>query len=85
MNIIMKCGHTANGFKIVDGKEIPCCIICECTEPSEDQTMVKKLDGREAMCNYCGHKTQSKIDLPFFKYKLNEKYDEYYDGCFGWD
>lgn len=47
--------------------------------------MVGRLENREAKCTECGHKTQSRADLPFFEYLPNEEYDKYYDGCFGWD
>ena len=81
-NIVMKCGHTANAVKLVKGKKIPCCVICDCTEPCEKSI---SLDGRKARCTYCGHTAKSDISLPFFEYRPNEKYDKYYDGCFGWD
>jgi hypothetical protein len=81
-NIVMKCGHTANAVKLVKGEEVPCCVICDCIEPCEKST---NLDNREARCTYCGHKVKSDINLPFFEYRPNDKYDKYYDGCFGWD
>lgn len=44
------------------------------------------LEGRMARCTYnCGSKTQSKWELPFFKYQPDNEYDSYYCGCFGWD
>lgn len=80
--LLMKCGHVANGVKLVDRKRIPCCIICGCTEPSKSQM---NLTNREAICADCHNKTKSKADLPFFKYRPDQKYDSYYDGCYGWD
>jgi len=47
----------------------------------------KLIDGRTAKCCYrsCDSTAQSGYDLPFFKYKPDEPYDEYYCGCWGWD
>ena len=42
-------------------------------------------EGREAKCGYCGKKTASKLELPFFKACPDKPYDEYYCGCWGWD
>ena len=80
---MMKCGHTANSYKIVKGdKKIPGCVICNCFEVADSKP---NLEGRKARCPYCNRETMSDWSLPFFQYKESEEYDEYYDGCFGWD
>lgn len=38
---------------------------------------------RQPKCE-CGS-VPSRIDLAFFKYQPNKKYDEFYCGCMGWD
>lgn len=78
-NPMMKCGHTANA---VDQHGNPVCIICMCTEIQEEKP---SLEGRMAKCSDCGNITTSDWNLPFFKYCPDKEYDEYYDGCFGWD
>ena len=78
---VMKCGHTANSYKLTKDKKIPYCVICNCFEIAEKPS----LEGRMARCHYCGRKTSSSWDLPFFQYNENSYEDEYYDGCFGWD
>lgn len=78
---MMKCGHTANSYKLVKDKKIPGCVICNCFEVAEKPS----LESRMTKCPYCGMKVPSSWNLPFFQYKEDEEYDEYYDGCFGWD
>ena len=78
MEIIMKCGHTANAT--CEGK--PCCVICNCFEIEDNKP---NLEGRMAKCTECGHVTQSRYDLPFFLYREDKDTDEYYCGCYGWD
>ena len=41
----MKCGHSANAIKVLNGKEKPCCLICNCDEPAEKTPNLK---GRKA-------------------------------------
>lgn len=77
--VLMKCGHTANGTTM-DGK--PYCVICNCKEVREDKP---SLEGRKAKCGWCERMVDSNYNLPFFEYKPNEEYDEYYCGCNGWD
>jgi hypothetical protein len=95
-DILMKCGHSANGERVIDeNTRIPACVICGCTEIEENKP---DLTGRKARCSYFGrtftHKGQrvtchgeadSKYALPFFEHKPNNQYDTYYCGCFGWD
>ncbi len=89
---MMKCGHAANA-KTADNK--PACVICNCTEISEQEI---DLTGRKARCAYygktfthqgrkitCTSESESSTSLPFFKHKPESKYDEYYCGCWGWD
>ena len=49
------------------------------------ENMTEGLEGRKARCAWCNKKTDSCWDLPFFEYKPNKEYDEYYCGCGGWD
>ena len=44
-----------------------------------------RLDGREAMCAYCGSREPSAPILAFFQYQPDREYDSYYCGCYGWD
>lgn len=74
----MKCGHTANS-KTSSGR--PYCVICNCDTVAEAKP---DLTGRKAKCGWCGKETTSDFNLPFFEYKPNEEYDEYYCGCEGW-
>jgi hypothetical protein len=89
---LMKCGHTANAMSVSkNGKREPCCVICGCYEVAETKP---DLTGRFAKCSYRNKRNgqphtdkdivPSSYDLPFFEYKPNEKYDEYYCGCWGW-
>ena len=90
MDILMKCGHTANSTIIDDaGNKLPACVICCCTEVDNNRP---SLEGRKARCCDCGKLVDSDWKLPFFKYKgtwykvfkkVNE--DEFYCGCNGWD
>lgn len=76
---LMKCGHTANA-ETPDGK--PCCVICDCFEIADEQPILRN---RKAKCAWCGKIVKSNFSLPFFQFKPAEEYDEYYDGCGGWD
>lgn len=81
--VLMECGHANNALKLgAGGEKIPCCIICGCTKISDKQI---DLTSRQAKCNECGSVAKSDLSLPFFKYIPNNKYDSYYDGCYGWD
>ena len=82
----MKCGHSANAYKIKDGVQIDGCAICDCFEEEEE---LPDLTGRKAICT--GHKwseqriVDSNFNLPFFKNIPDQEYDAYYCGCWGWD
>lgn len=85
---LMACGHIAQA---VDGKTgEPGCVFCF---PSPKSMIVERvienmtdgLEGRKAKCAWCNKKTDSRWDLPFFEYKPDKEYDEYYCGCGGWD
>lgn len=79
----MKCGHTANAE--YDGGK-PCCLICAPNkEAYEIENDKPSLEGRKAKCTECGQIADSNWSLPFFEYKPDEKYDSYYNGCYGWD
>ncbi len=81
--VLMKCGHSANAMKQVAVDDaIPCCVICDCDEIDWN---APSLEDRKAKCIYCNNMEDSKYSLPFFKHKPNDKYDEYYCGCYGWD
>ena len=84
MKPMMKCGHAANA---VDKDGNPCCAICAGYTPDAFIVEDKEIDltGRKARCADCGRVTDSRLDLPFFEYRPNAKYDGYYCGCKGWD
>ena len=77
--VLMKCGHMSNAVTH-DGR--PYCVICCCDEIDNKRINLKN---RKAICAYCGKLVDSNIKLPFFEYKQNEEFDEYYCGCGGWD
>ena len=84
---LMKCGHVSNGL---DKDDKPVCVICAGIRPGYNEVLTEVdgtygLEGRQAKCPYCGKLTQSSWDLPFFKHKPDKEFDEFYDGCFGWD
>lgn len=98
---MLKCGCTgmATHHNAHDGLEPdhPSCIVHECCEVAE----TPDLSGRMARCIYygkdvyksecddcrglCGCEKKSSINLAFFEYHPEEKYDRYYCGCHGWD
>lgn len=89
MPYLMKCGHIAQGVAR-DGS--PVCVICsgvskEAFEVHKECFGNDGLEGRIAKCIYgCGSKKASSWDLPFFEYRPDCEYDEYYCGsCYGWD
>lgn len=75
---LMKCGHSANATS----NDKPICVICGCDELADFQP---NLTGRKAKCSYCKKEADSNVNLPFFEYKPDKEYDEYYCGCYGWD
>ena len=84
---LMKCGHVANTY---DPYGNPVCVIC--AGMTNDADIIDKechgnvgLEDRTAKCPECGLKTESRWDLAFFKYCPDNEFDEYYDGCYGWD
>lgn len=81
MSVLMKCGHTANA--LTNGK--PCCAICVPKREAFEIVEGFDLKNRIAKCCYCSKKRTSDLDLPFFEYKPNKEFDEYYCGCYGWD
>lgn len=78
-NIVMACGHTANA---VNSKKEPICYICNCSTIAYKKYDLK---GRKAKCPYCKKIVESNYNLPMFKYNKDCEFDEFYDGCFGWD
>jgi len=84
---LMKCGHVAN---TEDPYGNPVCIICAGANNKAD--IIEKechgnigLENRYAKCNECGKTRKSNWELAFFKYCPEEDYDEFYDGCYGWN
>lgn len=80
-NVLMKCGHIAQGYNTETGK--PFCVICNCSEVGDKDTV--DLKSRIARCNTCGFETPSSFKLPFFCYAPEKAYDTYYCGCKGWN
>lgn len=94
--ILMECGHVARA-RINQTKE-PFCPVCFC---STKALQIPDLTNRIARCYNFGHEVVSKLgrmhfitcrgerpsslDLPFFYYKPNDTYDQFYCGCDGWD
>jgi len=82
-SVLMKCGCRAQG---TDSRGNPVCITHFGLKGGAVQVAeIPVLTGRQARCCYCKKITNSSLDLPFFEYKPNEKYDGYYSGCRGWD
>lgn len=79
--IMMKCGHAANGYSVKDNVRIPACAICACLEIDENPASI---ENRMAKCT-CGKTVKSERNLPFFAHKPESKYDSYYCGCYGWN
>lgn len=94
--ILMKCGHVARAYHSVTKK--PFCPVCLC---DAEMSEMPNLANRTARCYNFGHEVISKIsrysrfvcntecasdlNLPFFKYQPDNKYDQFYCGCEGWD
>lgn len=86
---LMTCGHISQGlWHKEDGTDVPVCVICGCAEIEKECTGTDGLEGRQATCS--SHKNghavpvQSKWELPFFRYRPDREYDDYYCGCWGW-
>jgi hypothetical protein len=81
-NPMMKCGHRANATQ----NNKPCCVICagfgnDWNTPAPEPDLSK----RECICLYCKKVIPSSEAVAFFEYKPNEKYDQHYCGCRGWN
>ena len=85
---MMKCGHASNAH---DQYGNPVCVICVGMNPDAEIVDHEILDpyeglyGREASCPYCGCRSESSWNLPFFEYRPDMDRDSYYCGCRGWD
>ena len=84
---LMKCGHVANAH---DPYGNPVCVICAGIIDGADIIEGEcfgnvGLEGRIAKCTECLTTIESGWDLPFFKYCPGKEFDEYYDGCYGWN
>ena len=82
---LMKCGHTALSHDPKTGK--PVCPICIGIVPEAEivDENPPSLEGREARCTYCGKVKPSDASLPFFESRPDDRFDNFYDGCRGWD
>lgn len=81
---MMACGHAANARR---GDGTLCCALCQ-TEKSTIIVDTPDLASRRARCSYhstCKAESPSATNLPFFRYRPEHAYDEYYCGCYGWD
>lgn len=70
-------------FKITDEEFENNMARAKCEVKVEQSNMVD--GGRKARCVYCGNMVASTPRLPFFESKPDKEYDEWYDGCRGWD
>jgi hypothetical protein len=87
MMYLMACGHTSNAH---DENGDPVCIMCLGTHngarvPVKECNGNEGLKGRRAKCAYGDSITDSRWSLPFFQYRPDKEYDEYYCGCMGWN
>jgi hypothetical protein len=69
--LMLTCGHIANAVRYFDKERteaLPCCAICSCTTPAEDQSYHL---GRKARC--CGVKSErssmERDKLAFYEYR----------------
>lgn len=71
--IMMKCGHTAQGYM---GGDLPVCVICW---PSPDSIALAEkqplLEDRQAKCASCGSVVPSSYGLAFFRYRGASSHD----------
>lgn len=83
---MMACGHSANATCTIGsvGEEsaIPSCVICSCTLVAVEPP---SLEGRRAICIYCKRTTPSLLNLAYFAHTPAAEFDQFYDGCRGWD
>lgn len=84
---LMKCGHADNATLTTGQEAIPVCAIYGCTEIEKQiENYTEGLEGRYAKCTMGEHGiVPSRWNLPFFEYRPDNKYDNYYCGCRGWD
>jgi hypothetical protein len=82
MEVMMGCGHAANG--VSDGK--PVCAICiGIYSGATDVVPCPDLTGRRAKCSHCSCTLPSKATMPFFEARPLMPTDGFYCGCLGWD
>ena len=83
MNLMMKCGHRANAT--CNGE--PSCVICAGIKEGYNEVDTTEIDfsERECICTSCKKIVNSNNAVAFFEHRPNEKYDQHYDGCRGWD
>lgn len=98
MGTLMKCG--CNTHAVRAGTDEPVCVIHVTTGGPEDPaTQVEDsppdLSQRQMRCGYrhgkdgrvCAGRTPRPSDprAAFFQRKPDEEFDQFYDGCWGWD
>jgi len=84
--MLLECGCTPNSY--LSGKPV-CAIHLQLTTGATKlvEEIPTELLTRMARCGYCGSEAASKDykNLAFFQYKPNQKTDNYYCGCRGFD
>lgn len=78
---LMECNCVAQGTT-KEGKPI-----CLTHMERRIKREIPQLKDRLAKCMYgCkGSVTESSVTLPFFVYQPDNRYDQYYCGCYGWE
>lgn len=74
----MKCGCSGSATISVGFTEVPCCLIHGCSDKMDPQP---DLDGRVATCSICAKFKKSSADLPFFRYRSDQVFDQFYCFC----
>ena len=85
---MMKCGHAANARDLTTND--PVCVICTGIDPGARvvESEPPSLECRTMRCHYRpeGHADKpSSRNGAFFAYRPEQKMDDYYCGCSGWD
>lgn len=90
----MACGHTTHGKDAATGE--PVCVVCWPKPESVQVAAEPPPEGRMMRCSYhhgadgkpCAARTTprpSDTSAPFFTHRPGQEFDEFYDGCWGWD
>lgn len=98
MGVLMKCGCSTTGVRASD--RAPVCVVhLRDGGPEDPATIVEDappdLSQRQMRCGYmhgrdgkvCAGRTPrpSNPAAAFFSHKPDKEFDEFYDGCWGWD